>query len=81
MGGGVLAFAGVLAMVAGAVLLLVAAGLAPWAAALLVGIALMAVGGLLAQRAIQRLRSMDITPHRTIRTMKENVTWTRAHTT
>jgi hypothetical protein len=81
VGGAVLAGAGFLAVVAGTVLLLVRLGMPPWGAALLVGIALLVVGAAIAQRAYQRLSTIDLTPRRTIRTMKENVTWTRAHTT
>jgi hypothetical protein len=79
--GAVLAFGGFMTLVAGIVLVLNRLGMPAWGAALLVAVVLLAAGALIAQSALRQLRSIDLTPHRTIRTIKENVTWTRAHTT
>jgi hypothetical protein len=76
--GGVLALGGFLTLLAGIVLVLVRLGMPAWGATLLVGIVVALAGGLVAQAALKQLRSVDLTPHRTIRTMKENVQWTNA---
>ena len=73
--GGVIAFGGFLTIIAGLVLLLVRAGLPPWGAALLVGLALAAIGGFLATRGLNALREDDLAPTETIRTIKETTAW------
>jgi hypothetical protein len=75
--GGVIALAGVFTLAACIVLLLVRAGLAPWAAALLVGLGLAGVGALLATRALAALREEDLKPTETIESLKETTTWKR----
>jgi xanthosine utilization system XapX-like protein len=78
--GGVLALGGFLTLLAGIVLVLVRLGMPAWGASLLVGFIVALVGGMMAQAALKQLRSVDLTPHRTIRTMKENVQWTNVPT-
>jgi hypothetical protein len=68
-------------LIAGAVLVLVRVGMPAWGAALLVGFVLAGAGALTARGALRRMRSIDLTPHHTIRTMKETVQWTKAPTT
>jgi hypothetical protein len=75
--GGVIALAGVFTLAACIVLLLVRVGVAPWAAALLVGLALAGVGALLASRALTALRQEDLKPTETIETLKETTAWKR----
>jgi hypothetical protein len=75
--GGVIALAGVFTLAACAVLLFVRAGLQPWAAALLVGLALAAVGALLANQALAALRREDLKPTETLETLKETTAWKR----
>ncbi len=73
--GGVVALAGLFTLAASLVLLLVRAGMAPWAAALLVGLALAGGGALLATSALKALREEDLTPTETIQTLKETAEW------
>jgi hypothetical protein len=75
--GGVIALAGVFTLVAAVVLLLVRAGMPAWAAALLVGVGLAAVGAMLASRAVSALRQEDLKPTETIETLKETAAWKR----
>lgn len=77
VGGGAIAHAGLLAIVAALVLALVRLGLTPWAAALVGGIAVMAVGYLLVQRGLSALRNDQLTPAQTVETMKENAAWAK----
>jgi putative superfamily III holin-X len=76
-GGGALAYAGLLALVAALVLGLVRMGLPPWAAALVGGIATLAIGYLLIQRGLSELRRDQLTPAQTVETMKENAAWAK----
>jgi hypothetical protein len=77
VGGGALAYAGLLAIVAGIVLVLIRAGIAPWAAALLAGIGVLALGYVLVQQGLAALRRDQLTPVATIDTMKENAEWAK----
>jgi hypothetical protein len=77
VGGGALAYAGLLAVVAGIVLVLIRAGIAPWAAALLAGIGVLALGYVLVQQGLAALRRDQLTPVATIDTMKENAEWAK----
>lgn len=76
-GGGAIAYAGFLAMVAALVLALVRLGLAPWLAALVGGLAVLAVGYALIQRGLTALRSDQLTPTQTVETIKENAAWAK----
>ena len=77
--GGLIALGGFLTLIAGLVLLLVRAGMPAWGAALLVGLVLAAVGGLMASRALTALRAEDLAPTETIKTIKETTAW-KGHT-
>ena len=74
---GAIAYAGVLALVAGIILLLGEAGLPWWLAALLVGLALVGGGYFLVQRASATLKKADLVPHRTIETLREDGAWAK----
>ena len=75
--GGALAYAGLLVLLIAAVLLLVEAGLDGWLAALLVGIAVVAIGGALVWRGRDGLRTASLTPERTIETIKDDAEWAK----
>ena len=77
--GGIIALGGFLTLIAGLVLLLVRAGMPAWAAALLVGLALAGIGGVMASRALTALRAEDLAPTETIKTIKETTAW-KGHT-
>lgn len=74
--GGLIAFAGILALVGAAV-----AGLSlvvpVWAAALIVGVIVTAIGGILAYVGRSSLAPGNLVPHRTIRTLKEDSEWAK----
>ena len=46
-----------------------------WAAALIVSVILLVIGGVLAGAGAGILRGLDPTPHRTIRTFQQNIEW------
>ena len=72
--GGAVAYAGVLAVVAAAVLLLVEAGVAPWVSALLIGILVLILGGGLIAAGRSAIAAADLTPRRTIETIRDDAT-------
>ena len=78
--GGAVAYAGLLALIAAAVLGLIQLGLAWWLAALLVGLLVLAVGGFLVWRGINNLKNEDLAPRQTIETVKEDVQWAKEQT-
>jgi len=77
IGGGVFAYSGFLAVIAGIVLGLIASGLPAWLGAFLVGVVLAGVGYLFIQSGLARLRLKELTPHHTIDTLKEDAQWLR----
>jgi len=77
VGGGLLAYGGFLALIAGIVLGLVAAGLPYWLAALMAGVVLGGLGYLLVHSGVASLRPDELTPHHTIDTLKEDAQWLR----
>lgn len=76
--GGVVAYVGTLALVAGIILLLTEVlGIPAWLSALLVGAA-MAIGGYVALRAgLRELKRIDPAPRRTVETIKDDVRWAK----
>jgi len=78
--GGLLGYAGLLAIVAAAVLVLIAVGMPPWGAALLGGIVVIGAGYLLVRAGLSALRPQQLTPRETIETLKENAQWLRSQT-
>jgi hypothetical protein len=77
--GGALAYAGLLAILAGVIALL--NDVMPlWAAALLVGIVVAVVGYLLVRRGLDALKREDFTPRETIETLKEDQQWAKDQT-
>jgi hypothetical protein len=75
IGGGVIAYAGFLAIVAALVLAFIAMGLPAWAGALLVGIMLAGIGYLLFRSGLAGLRPQELKPLQTIETLKEDAQW------
>jgi|SRR5215207_2987639 len=77
--GGLVAYAGFLALVATAVLLL--GQVVPWwLAALIVGLVVAGIGYFLVQRAIGALQRTDLAPRQTVETLKEDITWAKEQT-
>jgi len=75
--GGVVAYAGMLALIAGIILLL-GQIVAWWISAFLVGLAVAGGGYLLFNAGVERLRETDVVPHKTIQTLKEDAEWAKA---
>lgn len=72
--GGLIAYAGLLALMAGVIILLGRA-IDPWIAALLVGLLTAAIGGAMAKHGMDQLKRMDFTPDETIESLKEDKEW------
>lgn len=68
-GGGAIAYSGFLAIVA-AIIIALHAVMPWWAAALLVGLALVAVGYFLIQRAIETIKTAKLAPRRTVASLR-----------
>jgi hypothetical protein len=75
--GGLVTYAGLLGLLAAATLGLVAAGLDPWLAALLVGAVVTVVGYLLVRRGLNALKHEDLAPRQTVETLKEDAQWAK----
>ena len=72
--GGAVAYAAVLAIIAGIIMLL--AKVVPhWGAALIVGAVVAGIGWLLIGKAMVALQQTDLTPRETVETLKEDATW------
>lgn len=72
--GAVIAQAAFLAVVA-ALILVLAQWMEAWLAALLVGVVLAIVAGLLVQHGVKKLREIDPAPRQTLETLRENKEW------
>ena len=78
--GGVVVLLGALALTAALILILAGpVGLSPWLSALLVGVALAAVGYVMLQRGLRDLKRTDPTPRRTVESIKEDIQWAKEH--
>jgi hypothetical protein len=77
--GGALAYAGLLAILAGVIALL--NDVMPlWASALLVGIVVAIVGYLLIRKGLDALKREDFAPRETLETLKEDQQWAKDQT-
>lgn len=77
--GGAVAYAGLLAILAGVIVLLDNA-MPLWVSALLVGIVVAVVGYLLVRRALDALKREDFAPRQTMETLKEDQQWAKDQT-
>ena len=75
--GGLVAYAGLLAILASVIVGLAAAGLGWWQAALLVGVIVAVIGSLLVQRGLAALKHADLAPRKTMETLKEDTQWAK----
>ena len=78
--GGAVAYAGLLAIIAAVILLLIHLGLTPWVAALLVGVVVAAIGGAMVMKGLSALKHTDVAPRQTIETLKEDAQWAKDQT-
>ncbi len=75
--GGLVAYAGLLSVLAAIIIALANAGLGWWQAALMVGVVVTIVGGVLVQRGINALKRADLSPSQTMQTLKEDSQWVK----
>jgi len=77
--GGAIAYAGLLAIIAGIIFGL--GELIPlWVAALLVGVVVGGIGYFIIQRGVGALKRADLTPRETINSLKEDTEWAKDQT-
>jgi len=74
--GGVILYAGLLALIAAAIIGL-ANALAWWLSALIVGIVVFVIGGLLILRGLKALQHAELVPTQTLETLKEDAQWAK----
>lgn len=79
--GALVAYAGFLTLVATVVIALVQLGVTWWLSALIVGLAVLAAGGLLVRTGLAALRSEGIVPKQTIESFQEDVQWAKNQAT
>lgn len=77
--GGAVAYAGLLAVVAGAIMLF-GRSARPWVSAILVGLSLAGAGALLALKGVEALRREGVVPQETVETLEENKEWLKDQT-
>jgi Putative Actinobacterial Holin-X, holin superfamily III len=75
--GGLVLYAGLLAILAAIILLLGTIGVPWWLAALLVGLVVAGVGYFLVQKGLHALKREDLAPNQTIETLKEDAEWAK----
>jgi len=74
--GAAIAYAGLLALVAAVICMLAEhTTLSWWASALIVGIVVAGLGGLLAWKGLDALKHEDLAPRKTLETLKEDKQW------
>jgi xanthine/uracil permease len=74
--GGLVLYAGLLAIVA-AVILLLAEHMTPWIAALVVGVVVIAIGYGLLKQQLNALQQLDPKPRATIETLRQDKEWAK----
>ncbi|MDQ6602162.1 MAG: phage holin family protein [Chloroflexota bacterium] len=75
--GGAVAYAGFLALLAAIIIGLGQLGLTWWLAALIVGVVVVAIGGLMVQKGLTALKHQNMAPQQTIASLKEDQTWAK----
>jgi uncharacterized membrane protein YqjE len=75
--GGLIAYAGLLALIATIIIILGTVGLPWWLAALIVTVVVLAIGGILVQRGLSALKQQRMAPEQTIQTLKEDRQWAK----
>jgi len=75
--GGLVAYAGLLAIIAAVIFLIADRGVPLWISALIVGVIVAIVGYVLVQRGLTALKQQDLTPRRTIQSLKEDTQWAK----
>lgn len=76
--GGLVAYAGLLAIVAAAILGLAAAGLPTWLAAFIVGLVVAVGGYFMLRRGLDNLKQGSLAPQQTLKSLKESGEWAKS---
>jgi uncharacterized membrane protein YqjE len=74
--GGLLAYAGLLALIA-TIIIILAEFMEWWLSALIVSIVVLGIGGMLVQRGMSALKQTNMKPEQTIETLKEDKEWAK----
>jgi hypothetical protein len=75
--GGLVAYAGLLAIIAAVIIVIADRGVPLWVSALIVGLVVALIGYLLVQRGISALKHQDFTPRETIQSLKDDTQWAK----
>ena len=75
--GGLVAYAGLLAIIAAVIVLIADRGVPLWVSALVVGLVVAGIGYLLVQRGITALKHEDLAPRQSIQSLKEDTQWAK----
>ena len=75
--GGLVAYAGLLAIIAAVIVLIADRGVPLWVSALVVGLIVAGIGYVLVQRGISALKHEDFAPRQTIQSIKEDTRWVK----
>ena len=78
--GALVAYAGLLTLVAMLVIALSQLGVTPWLSALIVGVVVLGVGGMLVRTGLSALRAEGMMPKQTIQTLQEDAQWAKSQT-
>lgn len=73
--GGLIGYAGFLALIATVIIVLGTIGLPWWLAALIVGIVVAGIGYFLVRKGLDALKRQNLAPEQTVDTIKEDVKW------
>jgi membrane protein len=77
--GGLVAYAGLLALVATLAMAIIAMGLVPWAAIFITALVAIGVSYMLVRAGMMGLRRVTLKPDQTIQTLKETAQWAKGH--
>ena len=75
--GGLVTYAGLLAIIAAVIVLIADRGVPLWVSALVVGLVVAGIGYLLVQRGLSALKHQDLAPRQTIESIKEDAQWAK----
>lgn len=78
--GALVAYAGFLTLIAMLVIALIQLGVTAWVSALIVGVIVLAAGGLLVRTGLAALRTEGMVPKQTIETLQEDAQWAKSQT-
>jgi len=75
--GGLVLYAGLLAIIAALIIILGTLGLPWWISALLVGLIVTGAGYFLVQKGLRALKKEDLTPRKTVESLKQDADWVK----